>query len=497
MAGDVRTASGVRLRIPSGREMAADELDAVVVGAGPNGLAAAVHLARSGRSVLVLERSRAVGGGSRSGPLTIPGFVHDICSSVHPFAVASPFFRGLPLADHGLEFVHPDVPLAHPLDDGTAVVLDRSMTETASGLGADGRAWRRLFEPFVDRFDDLAEQVMGPLRPPRHPVLLGRFGLHGVRSARAVAEGSFDGERARALFAGLAAHSVLPLDEQLTAAFGLLLGAAAHAVGWPVVAGGSQGLPDALAGLLRSLGGEVRTGTPVRSMGDLPPARQYLFDLTPSALAGIAGDRLPASYRDRLRRFRHGPGVFKVDLALDGPLPWRASECAGAGTVHLGGTLEEIAASESDVGRGEHPERPFVLLVQATRFDGTRAPEGRHTVWAYCHVPNGSTVDMTERIEDQIARFAPGFRALVSGRHTMGPADLERYNPNYVGGDIAGGAHGGFQLFARPAPSLDPYSTPADGIYLCSASTPPGAGVHGMCGYYAAEAALRRNDRVA
>ena len=466
------------------------------MGAGPNGLAAAVRLSTAGRSVLVIEQSRQIGGGSRSGGVTIPGFVHDICSSVHPFAAASPFFRELALEDHGLQLVHPPAPLAHPLDDGTAVVVRRSMEDTADELGSDGRAWRKLFDPFVARFDDIADQVLGPLRPPRHPVLMGRFALHGTRSARSVATRVFDGDQARAVFAGLAAHSVLPLDQSFTAAFGLLLGAAAHAVGWPLVAGGSRGIPTALASVLESNGGEIRTGMWIRSMDDLPPARQYLFDVAPAALADIAGDRLPDSYRDRLRRFRHGPGVFKLDMALEGPIPWRAPDCAEAATVHLGGTIDEIAASEAAVASGDHPEHPFVLLVQASLFDPARAPDGKHTLWAYCHVPNGSTVDMTDRIEAQIERFAPGFRDLVLRRKVTTPADLERYNPNYVGGDIASGAHGGFQMFARPAPSLDPYSTLGAGIYLCSASTPPGAGVHGMCGFHAAGAALRRNDRV-
>jgi phytoene dehydrogenase-like protein len=469
-----------------------ERYDAVVVGAGPNGLAAGVHLARSGASVLLLERGATIGGGSRSAELTVPGFVHDVCSAVHPFAAASPFFRDLPLGEHGLELIQPPVPLAHPLDDGTAVVVRRSVTDTAEGLGGDGTAYRRLMSPFVERFEDLTEQVMGPLRSPRHPVLMARFGLHGVRSARGFAGGNFEGERARALFAGLAAHSVLPLDRPLTAAFGLLLGLAGHAVGWPVARGGSQRIVDALASLLTSLGGEIETGVDVTSMDDLPPARAYLFDVVPVSLERIAGDRLPDSYRERLRRFRHGPGIFKLDLALDGPLPWSAPDASEAGTVHLGGTFDEIAASEAAVAAGEHPERPFVLLAQQSRFDDSRAPAGKHAVWAYCHVPNGSTVDMTERIEAQIERFAPGFRDLVIGRHTMGPAELERYNPNYPGGDIAGGASGGLQLFARPVAAVVPYSTPAEGIYLCSSSTPPGAGVHGMCGFHAAEAALRR-----
>ncbi len=410
---------------------------------------------------------------------------------MHPFAAASPFFRELPLGDHGLELIHPPAPLAHPLDGGTAVIVRRSVQETAAGLGDDGAAYARLMTPFVERFDDLAEQVMGPLRPPRHPVLMARFGLHAVRSARALAEGAFGGERARALFAGLAAHSLLALERPLTGALGMVLGTSAHAVGWPVARGGSQRIVDALASLLASLGGGVETGVDVRSMDDLPPARAYLFDVVPANLERIAGDRLPSSYRDRLRKFRHGPGIFKVDLALDGPVPWSAPECAEAGTVHLGGTLDEVAASEAAVADGEHPERPFVLLAQQSVADDSRAPAGKHAVWAYCHVPNGSTIDMTDRIEAQIERFAPGFRELVLGRHAMGPADLERYNPNYPGGDISGGASGGLQLFARPVVSVVPYSTPGKGIFLCSSSTPPGAGVHGMCGFHAAEAALR------
>lgn len=469
-----------------------ESYDAVVVGAGPNGLAAAITLARAGRSVLLLEAEERLGGGARSAELTRPGFVHDVCSAVHPMGVASPFFRTLPLGERGLEWVHPPVPLAHPLDDGTAVLLERSVEATGEALAGDGAAYRRLMAPLVSGWDDLAAQLLGPLRFPRHPLLLGRFGLRAIRSARGLARGAFRGEAARVLFGGLAAHSILPLERPLTASFGLLLGAAAHAVGWPVARGGSQAIADALASSLRSLGGEIVTGTRVSSIDEVPPARAVLLDVTPRQVVDIAGHRLPAGYRRRLERFRYGPGVFKVDYALDGPVPWKAEGCTRAGTVHLGGTLAEIAASERAVARGEHPERPYVLVAQQSLFDATRAPEGKHTLWAYCHVPNSSTVDMTERVEAQIERFAPGFRDRVLARSVMSPAELERFNANHVGGDIAGGAHDGLQLFARPALRLVPYATPAEGIFICSSSTPPGAGVHGMCGYFAARAALRR-----
>jgi phytoene dehydrogenase-like protein len=466
-------------------------LDAVVVGAGPNGLAAAIRLAGRGLSVLVLEARDTVGGGCRSAELTIPGLIHDVCSAVHPFAASSPFLRGLPLEAHGLEMVHPPAPLAHPFDDGGAVVVERSIDGTSEGLGEDAPAYRRLMTPLASRWDDLAEQILGPPRPPRHPVLLGRFAIRGVRSALALAKGAFRGHRARALFAGLAAHSMLPLGRPLTAGFALALGTSAHAVGWPVARRGSQAIADAMAAYFRSLGGEVATGVRVDGVDEVPPARSVLFDVTPERLLAIAADRFPPGYRRRLAGYRRGPGAFKVDLALDGPIPWRAEECSRAGTVHLGGTIEEIALGEDAVARGEHPDRPFVLLAQPSLFDATRAPAGKHTVWAYCHVPNGSTVDMSERIERQIERFAPGFRDRILARCAMSPADLERYNPNYAGGDIAGGAHDGLQLFARPMLSLSPYATPARGIFICSSATPPGAGVHGMCGYHAATVALK------
>lgn len=471
----------------------AESYDAVVVGSGPNGLAAAITLARAGRSVLVLEARDEVGGGARSAALTLPGFVHDVCSAVHPLGLGSPFFRSVPLAEHGLAWVHPDVPLANPLDDGTAVLLHRSVDETAAGLGPDARAYRRLMAPFVERWDALAGQLLGPiLRPPRHPVLMARFGLRAVRSARGLARRAFEGERARALLAGLAAHSMLPLERPLTAAFGITLGAPAHSIGWPFARGGSQRIADAMASYLRALGGAIETGRDVSTLDELPPARAILFDVTPRQLLAIAGGRLPARYRRALERFRHGPAAFKVDYALGGPVPWKAPECARAGTVHLGGTLEEIAAAERAVARGEMPERPYVLVAQQSLFDERRAPAGRHALWTYAHVPHGFSGNAIGAIEAQVERSAPGFRDLVLARHVMGPADLERYNANYVGGDISGGAHDGLQLFARPVLRRVPYATPARGIFLCSASTPPGAGVHGMCGYHAARAVLRR-----
>jgi phytoene dehydrogenase-like protein len=458
-------------------------LDAVVVGSGPNGLAAAIELARAGRSVRLLEAAETVGGGMRSAELTLPGFVHDVCSAVHALAVGSPFLRELPLP----ELVHPPAPLAHPLDDGSAVMLERSVELTAAGLdGRDGDAWLRLLGPLVSRADALLEDVLGPLRAPRHPLLLARFGLGALRSADGLARSAFRGERARGLFAGLAAHSMLPLTAPVSASFGLVLAVLGHAYGWPVVRGGSGRLAEALAEHLRSLGGEIETGRRVRSLAELPHARAVLLDVTPKQVLELAGGRLPTRYARRLGRYRYGPGAFKLDYALDGPIPWRAPECGRAATVHLGGTLDEIAASEAAPGH----ERPFVLLAQQSLIDGTRAPGGKHTVWAYCHVPNGWSGDATEAIEGQIERFAPGFRDRVLARAAHGPAELERYDENYVGGDINGGTQDLRQLFGRPVPRLVPYSTPVPGLFLCSSSTPPGGGVHGMCGFHAARAAL-------
>ena len=465
--------------------------DAVVVGAGPNGLAAAIALAHAGREVTLIEGAETVGGGARSEELTLPGFVHDTCSTVHSLALLSPFLRSLPLAEHGLELMHPEAPLAHPLDGGSAVILERSVEETASSLGSDARSYRRLFEPLVRSADSLSEELLGPLRLPRHPLLLGRFGLSGIRSAVGLARSRFDGERARALLAGSCAHSMLSLGTPASAAFGIVLAVGAHAVGWPVAGGGSQRLSDALAAHLRSLGGRIETGRSVESLAELPPAAATLLDVTPRQLLRIAGPSLPGIYRRRLGRYRYGPGVFKLDWALDGPIPWAAPEVARAGTVHLGGTLDEIAASEDSVCGGEHPERPFVLLVQASLFDPGRAPAGSHTAWAYCHVPSRSDCDMTAAIEAQVERFAPGFVERILERSVMGPAEVERRNPNYVGGDINGGVQDLRQLFTRPVLRVDPYATPVQGLFICSSSTPPGGGVHGMCGYWAARSALR------
>ncbi|HEY4236842.1 MAG TPA: NAD(P)/FAD-dependent oxidoreductase [Gaiellaceae bacterium] len=466
--------------------------DAVVVGAGPNGLAAAIALARAGISVRVLEAADTVGGGARSGELTLPGFVHDVCSAIHPLGVASPFFRTLPLAEHGVEWIEPPAALAHPFDDGSTALLERSPEVVVRGLGEDEARWRRLFAPLVRAADPLLEDVLAPVHVPAHPIALARFGVRAAPPATTLARLSFRGQKARGLFAGLAAHSMLRLDRPPSAAFGLMLGLLGHSVGWPFPRGGSQRLSDALASYLHALGGEIETGRRVESLAELGDTRAVLLDVTPRGLLALAGDRLPDRYRRGLERYRYGPGVFKLDWALDGPIPWRAEECARAATVHLGGTLAEIAASEAAPGQGEVVERPYVLLAQQSLFDPTRAPAGRHTAWAYCHVPNGSTVDMTERIEAQVERFAPGFRGRILARSALGPAEIERYNANYVGGDINAGAATLSQLFTRPVARVSPYTTPLRGVFLCSASTPPGGGVHGMCGFHAAQAALRQ-----
>jgi phytoene dehydrogenase-like protein len=465
--------------------------DAIVVGSGPNGLAAAITLARAGHSVLVCEAKETIGGGARSAELTLPGFVHDICSAIHPLGVASPFFRTLPLAAHGLTWINPPAALAHPFDDGTVALLEPSVEATGAQLGQDAIAYRDLMAPLVAAWDHLAGALLSPLHWPRHPLALLRFSLAGLRSARGLAERRFAGARARGLFAGLAAHSFMPLERVPTAAFGLILGVLGHMVGWPFPQGGAQQIATALASYLRTLGGEIVTGMPVTSLDDLPPARAVLCDVTPRQLLQIAGDHLPSGYRGRLARYRYGPGAFKVDWALSGPIPWTAPACLRAATVHLGGTLAEIAASEAAAWYGRSPEKPFVLVAQQSVFDPTRAPAGHHVAWAYCHVPHGSTAEMSDPLERQVERFAPGFRERILARHIMSPAQLEAYNPNYIGGDINGGVQDLRQLFTRPVMRRVPYATPIPGLYFCSSSTPPGGGVHGLCGYFAARAALR------
>ncbi len=466
--------------------------DAIIVGSGPNGLAAAIAIARAGHSVLVIEAKDTIGGGTRSEELTLPGFVHDTCSTIHSLGATSPFFRTLPLKKYGLEWVFPPASLAHPLDDETAVILERSVETTSQTLGPDAAVYRKVFSPLVDNWDQLKVDILGPLPlPPNYPLLMARFGLRAIWPADLFTKTVFRGERARALFAGMAGHSMMPFHKLITAAFGIVLSCAAHAVGWPVARGGSQKIADALASYLCSLGGEIATGWRVKSLGELPTFKAILFDTSPRELVKIAGDRLPDRFRRKLEGFRYGPGVFKVDFALDGPIPWKAEGCNRAATLHLGGTFEEIATCEYEVAQGKIPEKPYVLLAQQTLFDETRSPPGKHTAWAYCHVPNGSTIDMTDRIEAQIERFAPGFRDLILARHTMTAVGLEEYNPNYVGGDINAGVQDIRQQFTRPTARLVPYSTPVEGIYLCSSSTPPGGGAHGMCGYHAAQAVLR------
>lgn len=463
----------------------------VVVGSGPNGLAAAVEMARAGCRVTVLETADTIGGGASTAELTLPGYLHDVCSAIHPLAAFSPFFRSLPLDRHGLQWIQPPAALAHPFDDGTAAMLERGISTTTETLDfPDRRPYTQLMVPLKEAWETLAHDLLAPLHLPHHPVLLARFGLYAIRSAENIAHAVFHGERARALFAGMAAHSFLPLDMAATASFGLVLGVLGHVSGWPVAAGGSGKITAALASYLEELGGTVRPGVAVSTVDQLPPEAICLLDVTPRQLLRIAGHRFESGYRRELEKYRYGPGVFKVDWALSGPIPWRATECHRAAAVHVGGTMAEITAAEKEVWQGGHSERPFVIVAQQSLFDPARAPAGKHVGWAYCHVPNGSGVDMTDRIEAQIERFAPGFRDLILGRHTLGTAGFEARNSNYVGGDINGGLQDLRQIFVRPVAGTRPYATPDRKIFICSSSTPPGGGVHGMCGFHAARAAL-------
>jgi phytoene dehydrogenase-like protein len=469
-----------------------DRYDAVVVGAGPNGLSAGIVLARAGLSVLVLEAQSSIGGGARTEGLTLPGFRHDVCSAIHPMGLVSPFMQTLPLAEHGLEWAFSPIAIAHPLDDGTAATLEQSLDATAAGLGADGESWRSLMAPFVRNSGAVFDEILRPLRlVPRRPFLMARFGLHALRPALSVAK-RFHTEAARALFGGCSAHSFLPLEAAGSASFGLALILAGHATGWPAARGGSFAIIRALAAHLQSLGGEIMTNRPVRSMNDVPPSSAVIFDVTPRQLAEIASSDLPPRYVRRLGRYKYGPGVFKVDYALSGPIPWTAEACRRAATVHVAGTLEEVAEHERAIWNGGNVDKPFVLVAQQSLFDPTRAPAGQHTGWAYCHVPHGSTTDMSESIERQIERFAPGFRDTILARHTMNTAQFESHDANFIGGDIGGGANNLKQFLTRPFPKADPYATPNERLYIGSSSTPPGGGVHGMCGYWAAKSALRR-----
>ena len=466
------------------------EYDAVVIGSGPNGLAAAITLQRAGLSVLVIEGADKIGGGMRTSELVLPGYLSDVCSAVHPMGAGSPFLQELPLEKFGLEYINPPVLAAHPFDDGTASVLLQSLQQTADRLGADKDAYLQLIGSVVDLWPGIAKDVLGPLHMPQHPLDLIKFGLPALRSALSIAK-KFKTPEAKGLWAGMAAHSFLPLDQLTTAAVGLVLMANGHLKGWPIPKGGSQQIANALGGYFESIGGKIETGRYIKSLKDLPSAKAFLFDVSPKQLLDIAGESFSGFYRRQLKNYRYGAGVFKVDWALDGPVPFTAPECREAGTVHIGGFIADIVHSEKEASGGRVTEKPFVLLAQQSLFDAGRAPEGKQTLWGYCHVPNGSILDRTEAIENQVERFAPGFKDRIIARHTFNTAQIESYNPNYIGGDINGGILDIWQLYTRPALKLSPYNTSAKGLYICSASTPPGGGVHGMCGYNAGKKALK------
>ena len=466
------------------------DYDAIVVGSGPNGLTAAITLQQKGLSVLIVEAKNTIGGGLRSAELTIPGFQHDICSAIHPLAVASPFFSSLPLHEHGLTFIQPKIAVAHPLDDGKSAVLSNSVEETAGLLGSDKNSYLKLIEPITKQWDALLPELLAPLHFPKDPVNFAKFGLKALQPATWIAN-KFESREAKALWAGMAAHSIQPLSNLTTSAIGLVLMTAAHKQGWPIPKGGSQSLANALASYFMSIGGEIKTDFLVKSLDQLPSTKAILFDITPRQLLEIAGHRFSNIYKWQLEKYRYGMGVFKVDWALDGKIPFTSEQARDAGTLHLGNTFAEIAASELATSKGKHPEKPFVLLAQQSIFDDTRSPKGKHVVWGYCHVPNGSTKDMTDVIEKQVERFAPNFKERILARHTFNTVQLEEYNPNYIGGDINGGIIDLGQLFTRPALRYSPYRTSEKGLYLCSSSTPPGGGVHGMCGFHAAQRAWK------
>ena len=466
------------------------DYDAIVVGSGPNGLAAAITIQRAGLSVLLVEAKDKIGGGLRSAELTLPGFVHDICSAIHPLAVSSPFFKSLPLHEHGLEFIQPPIAAAHPFDDGNAAALFQSIDETVSTLNGDAQPYRSLIEPLLASWPGLLPEILGPFHIPRHPLAMAKFGLKGLRSADHLVK-RFHSKEARGFWAGMCAHAIQPLSNLATGAFGLVMLLTGHASGWPIAKGGTVAIANALASYFISLGGKIETNLPVRTLDQMPSSQVILFDVTPKQLMQIAGGKFSSIYKWQLKRYRQGMGVFKIDWALKDRIPFESALCQQAGTIHLGNTFEEIAGSEELTANGKIVDHPFVLLAQQSKFDETRAPQGKQTAWAYCHVPNGSVVDMTDRIEQQVERFAPGFKDIILSRHVMNTAQLEDYNPNNIGGDINGGVIDITQLFTRPALRLSPYRTSAKGIYICSSSTPPGGGVHGMCGYHAARRALR------